>query len=70
MRRLTIQLSERLDQILENLAKKNNTTKVDVLRRSIALMEYVNRELESDPERKQLSITKDGQIEKDIVLQG
>lgn len=67
MPRLTIEFPDKVNDILKELSKKDETTKVDVLRRALALYNYVHREaIEKD---KKLSITDDeDNIIKDIVF--
>ena len=68
MPRLSIEFPDRANEILTELAKKDHTTKVDVLRRALALYNYVHREA-ADKDLK-LSITDDEDtILKDIVFQ-
>lgn len=68
MAKLTVQFSEEGTRALDELARKNGTTKTDVLRRALALYDYVERELARTPGRN-LSITDpDGAPVKDIVL--
>ncbi|MBM3237047.1 hypothetical protein FJZ31_12215 [Candidatus Poribacteria bacterium] len=67
MPRLTIEFPDKVNDILKELAKKDQTTKVDVLRRALALYNYVHKEaIEQD---KKLSITdEEDKIIKDIVF--
>jgi len=66
--KLTVQFSEEGTRALDELARKVGTTKTDVLRRALALYDYVERELEKDDGRN-LSITdSSGAPIKDIVL--
>jgi predicted transcriptional regulator len=67
MPRLTIEFPEKVNKILEELAAKDETTKVDVLRRALALYEFVHKE--AIEKELKLSITDDkDQILKDIVF--
>ena len=67
MPRLTIEFPEQVNQILKDLANKDETTKVDVLRRALALYNYLHREA-IDKDLK-LSITDDqDKIIKEIVF--
>jgi predicted transcriptional regulator len=43
MPRLTIACPEQVDKLLKELAEKGDTSKVDVLRRALALYNYVNK---------------------------
>jgi predicted transcriptional regulator len=65
--KLTVEFNDKMNQILEELAQEKATTKVDVLRRAVALYRYLDEEKKKD-EDKQVSITKDGKTVKDIVL--
>lgn len=62
MPRLTIEFPEQVNEILKDLAKKDETTKVDVLRRALALYNYIHRE--AIDKNLKLSITDD----KDTIL--
>jgi len=67
MPRLTIEFPEQIAQILTDLAAKDHTTKVDVIRRALALYNYVHRE--AVDKKLKLSITDDrDEILKDIVF--
>ncbi len=67
MPRMTIEFSDQVDKILKSLAKKNQTTKVEILRRAISLYDYVEKETRGENDQK-LSITDEGKIIKDIIL--
>ena len=67
MPKLTVEFNDKMNQILEQLAEEKGTTKVDVLRRAVALYRYLDDE-QKKGEDKQVSITKDGKAVKDIVL--
>jgi len=65
--RISVALNDKADEAIERLAKKERTTKADILRRALALYNYVQQETEG--EGKKLSLTnRDGEVEKDIVL--
>jgi hypothetical protein len=67
MPRLTIEFPESVDKIIKELAKKNQTTKVEVLRRALSLYYYVRNETEGSDQK--LSITdKDDKIVKDLIF--
>jgi len=67
MPRLTIEFPDKINDMLKELAKKDGTTKVDVLRRALALYNYVHRE--AITKEKKLSITdNEDKIIKDIVF--
>ncbi len=67
MPRMTIEFSDQVDKILKSLAKKNQTTKVEILRRAISLYDYVEKETGGEKDQK-LSITDEEKIIKDIIL--
>lgn len=73
MSRLTIDLPQRADEALAELAKKNHTSKAEIVRRALALFKYVQEE--SVEKGHQLSIRErdpspeqEGRILRDIVL--
>jgi predicted transcriptional regulator len=66
MPKLTIEFSDKMNQILEDLANEKETTKVDVLRRAVALYKYLD--LEQKDQTNKVSITRGGKAVKDIVL--
>jgi predicted transcriptional regulator len=67
MPKLTVEFNDKMNDILGQLAEEKGTTKVDVLRRAVALYKYLDAEQNGD-ESKRVSITKDGKALKDIVL--
>ena len=68
MPRLSIEFPDKVNDILTQLARKDQTTKVDVLRRALALYNYVHRE--AADKKLKLSITDDQDtIVKDIIFQ-
>jgi predicted transcriptional regulator len=67
MAKLTVEFNDKMNQILEQLAEEKGTTKVDVLRRAVALYSYLDDEQKRD-EDNQVSITKGGKAVKDIVM--
>jgi|GEM_PF-985993 len=44
MARLTVEFSDRLDAMLDDLAKSESTTKADVLRKALALFKFAHDE--------------------------
>ena len=66
MSKLTVQLSGELDSVLDDLAKSQGVPKTQVIRRSIALMKYLEDETSKNPDRK-LAITENGNILTEIV---
>ncbi|MFO1350371.1 MAG: hypothetical protein U1F68_06700 [Gammaproteobacteria bacterium] len=67
MPRMTIEFSDKVNAILNELADKDDITKVEVMRRALALYNYVQKEaIDKD---KKVSITdKDDTVLKDIVF--
>jgi hypothetical protein len=67
MPRITIEFSEQLDNILKDLAQEGNTSKVEIIRRALALYNYVNKEVKHKDLK--LSVTgDDDKLLKEIVL--
>jgi predicted transcriptional regulator len=66
MPKLTVEFSDKMNEILEQLANEKETTKVDVLRRAVALYKYLDSEQKD--ESMKVSITQDGKAVKDIVM--
>ncbi len=67
MAKLTVEFNDKMNDILEKLAEEKGTTKVDVLRRAVALYRYLDSEQNED-ENQKVSITKNNKVVKDIVL--
>jgi len=68
MAKLTVEFSDGMTELLESLARKGKTTKVDIIRRALALYNYVDEEV-LDQKGLKLSIAdKDGKVVKDIVV--
>lgn len=67
MPRLTIEFPEQVDEILKDLAKKGQTSKVDVIRRALALYNYVDREVK-EKDLKLSVIDRSDRVLKEIVL--
>jgi predicted transcriptional regulator len=66
MPKLTVEFNDKMNEILDELAKDKGTSKVEVLRRAVALYRYLDSE-QKDGDKK-VSITKDDKVVKDIVL--
>jgi len=64
--KLTVQLSGELDSVLGDLAERQGIPKTQVIRRSIALMKYLEDETSKNPDRK-LAITENGNVLTEIV---
>jgi hypothetical protein len=67
MPKLTVEFNDKMNDILEQLADEKGTTKVDVLRRAVALYKYLESE-QNEGENKKVSITQGDSILKDVVL--
>jgi hypothetical protein len=68
MAKLTVDFSDRVNELLQKAADRNGLTKVDVLRRAITLFEFVDREVM--PGKTALAITdaKTGAIRERVVV--
>lgn len=67
MPRITIEFPEQIDKILKDLAEKGETSKVDVLRRALALYNYVNKEVKEKDLKLAVADNED-KILKEIIL--
>jgi predicted transcriptional regulator len=67
MAKLTVEFNDKMNATLEQLAEEKGTTKVDVLRRAVALYKYLEEEQKEGGNRR-VSITQNDNILKDIVL--
>ncbi len=67
MPKLTIEFNDSLNEILRQLADKDGTTKVDIIRRALALYKYVDEEVSKNDKRK-LAIAEDDKVLREIVL--
>ena len=65
--KLTLEFNDAMNEILRQLADKEDTTKVDIIRRALALYKYVEEEVKKDNRRK-LAITEDDRVLKEIIL--
>jgi predicted transcriptional regulator len=65
MPKLTVEFNDKMTKILEELAAEKGTSKVDVLRRAVALYRYLDSE---QKENQKVSITQNNRVLKDIVL--
>lgn len=70
MAKLTVEFSDQLNRILEDLARKEETSKTQVLRKAIALMKIVEKETETqnEGERKLAIADENDNVVKEIVL--
>ena len=67
MPKLTVEFNDRMNSMLEEMAAKDDTSKVDVIRRALALLKYVEEEV-GDNDRRRLAIAEDDKVVKEIVL--
>ena len=67
MPKLTLELNDRINSMLQELADKEGTSKVDVIRSALALFKYVDQEVGKGPNRS-LAIVEDGDILKEIKV--
>ena len=67
MPRMTIDFPKKSDKVLRDLAKKDETTKVDVLRRALAMYQYIHEET-FEKKGKLIIQDKDGKTVKEIVF--
>jgi predicted transcriptional regulator len=67
MPKLTVEFNDKMNDILEQLANEKGTSKVDVLRRAVALYRYLDSEQKQGEDRR-VSITDKDKVVKDIVL--
>ena len=68
MPKLTVQFDDKVNNMLQELAERKDTTKVAILRRALATYKYLEDEtLDSD---KRISVTsaKEDKILKDVIL--
>ena len=66
MTRLNLEVSPKMDDLLTELAREKSTTKADVLRRAVALYNYVETQLAAGD--KTLAIAQNDRVIKDIVV--
>lgn len=67
MAKLTVEFNDRMNEMLEELAAKEDTTKVDVIRRALALYKYVEDEV-GDSDKRRLAISEGDRVLKEIVV--
>ena len=69
MPRLTVEFPDKVNDILTNLAEAEETTKVEVIRRALALYDYLHKQGIRQGGDRKISITDNqDQILKDIVF--
>jgi predicted transcriptional regulator len=67
MPKLTVEFNDKMNDTLGQLAEDRGTSKVEVLRRAVALYKYLDSE-QKEGGNKKVSITQGDNILKDIVL--
>ena len=67
MPRMTVEFPDEANEMLRDLAKKGQTSKVDVIRRALALYNYVQREVK-EKDRRLLITGSDDEAIKEIVF--
>ena len=67
MPKLTVEFNDRMNDMLEQLSREEGTTKVDVLRRALALYRFVEDEVGKKSNRK-LTIAEGDKVIKEVVL--
>jgi predicted transcriptional regulator len=67
MPKLTVEFNDKMNDILEKLANESGTSKVEVLRKAVALYRYLDSETKDEGDKK-VSITKGDKVLKDVVL--
>jgi predicted transcriptional regulator len=67
MPKLTVEFNDRMNEMLEQLAQEEDTSKVDIIRRALALYKYVEDEVRENDKRK-LAIAEGDEVIKEIVL--
>lgn len=67
MPKLTVEFSDRVNEKLEEVANRNALTKADVLRRAIALYEFVDTNV-AQKDAQLLITDKDGNVLRQIVV--
>ena len=67
MPKLTVEFNEGMNEMLQELAARDKTTKVDIVRRALALYRYVIEETDK-PGKRRLAIADDEKVIKEIIL--
>jgi predicted transcriptional regulator len=67
MPKLTVEFNDGMNELLQELAARDRTTKVDIIRRALALYRYVIEETDK-PEKRRLAIAEGDKVVKEIVL--
>jgi predicted transcriptional regulator len=67
MVRLTLEFSEDIDQLLRDLARAENIDKYEVIRRALALYQYLHKEATEEKHKLQIA-DKQGRVLENIVF--
>jgi predicted transcriptional regulator len=68
MPKLTIQFDNKVSKMLQDLAERKGTTKVDIIRRALATYKYLDDEMLDDDKRVSVTSAKNDTIIKDVIL--
>lgn len=68
MKKLTVEFSDGMTKVLEDLARDRSTTKVDVIRNALALYHYIYQEVLKKSGRKLAISSEEDKVVKEIVL--
>ncbi len=68
MARLTLKFPEKTNNILNNLAQKEEVSKTEILRRSLALYKYLTDEVHQDKGHKVAIADENDKVIKEIVI--
>jgi predicted transcriptional regulator len=65
----SVEFPEKIDEILDRLAKKHHTSKKEVLKKAIALYEYLYKQAEeTDDKTIGIGRPSSGKIEKELIF--
>lgn len=68
MKKLTVEFSDGMTEVLEDLANGRGSTKVDVIRNALALYHYIYKEVLKKTGRKLAISSEEDEVIKEIVL--
>ena len=68
MPKLTIKFDDKINKILQDLAQRKDTTKVDIIRRALATYKYLDDEILDEEKRISVTSAKEDKIIKDVIL--
>lgn len=66
MAKLTVEFNDEMNRKLTEMAAKEGVSKVDILRRALALYDFVESEVDESQKRR-LAIAQDGKVVVEIV---